>query len=211
MYYLKKLLILIGMTDEKSINGQVVVVMGPTGSGKGTLIKHILEEIPTIEHTISVTTRKPRDNEVDGREYYFWSDSKFKDKVKAGDFLEWAEFAGFKYGTLKSEIIPRLKSNKVVIMEIDLQGVEQLLKLIPRNNITLVYIDAGDWETMRARALARAPISKSDLEKRHTRFLIESQAKSKADYIIDNSGSLEVALMQLRSVFKSVFNKTEKR
>ncbi len=198
------------MTDEKEINGQAVVIMGPTGSGKGTLIKRILKEITAIEHTVSVTTRKPRGNEIDGREYYFWSDSQFKETIKAGDFLEWAEFANFKYGTLKSEIVPRLQSGKVVIVEIELQGVEQLLKLLPRDNVTIIYVDAGDWEVMRARAIARARITEADLEKRYKRFLIESKAKNKANHIIDNSGSLDTALTQLRAVFHSIFNKLEK-
>ena len=118
-------------TDE--VTGHAVVVMAPMGSGKGTLIRDALEVYPQLAITVSCTSRKKRPREIDGKHYHFITKDEFQAKIEAGDFLEWAEFASNYYGTLKSEIVPRLQNGQVVLLEIEVQGVEQLLKLIPRN------------------------------------------------------------------------------
>jgi guanylate kinase len=169
------------------LTGHVVIVMAPMGSGKGTVIRAAESVFPDTYNTVSCTTREPRPGEVDGREYHFITSADFDQKIAAGEFLEWAHFGLNRYGTLKSEIVPYLESGRVVIAEIELQGVEQLHKLLPKENITTVYIDAGGWEMLRARALARAPISDAELSKRYERYLIEIESKPMADIIIDNS------------------------
>jgi guanylate kinase len=174
---------------EQTYSGHVVIVMAPMGSGKGTLIKAAEAKFPDMRNTISCTTRAPRPGEVDGREYHFITSAKFDAKVAEGAFLEWAHFGLNRYGTLKSEILPHLEAGRVVIAEIELQGVEQLHALLPAENITTVYIDAGGWEVLRARALARAPIAEEELTKRYERYLIEIESKPIADIIIDNSGT----------------------
>lgn len=171
----------------ESISGHVIIVMAPMGSGKGTLVARALKEFPMLTTTVSCTTREPRPGEVDGREYYFLSSAEFSKKVEAGEFLEWATFGLNRYGTLKSEIIPKLEAGAVVIAEIEVQGVEQLHQLISPEHMTTIYIEAGGWEVLRARALARAPMSEAELTKRYERFLVEREAKTIADIIIDNS------------------------
>ena len=171
----------------ESVTGHVVIVMAPMGSGKGTLVTRALETFPSLTTTVSCTTREPRAGEVNGREYHFISAAEFSEKVAAGDFLEWATFGLNRYGTLKSEIIPKLEAGMVVIAEIEVQGVEQLHALIPSDHMTTVYIEAGGWEVLRARALARAPMSDAELAKRYERFLVERESKNIADVIIDNS------------------------
>ena len=163
--------------------------MGPTGSGKGTLTRYAKEAYPELYLTVSCTTRAPRPGEQDGREYHFLTEEAFTTGVQNGDFLEWATFGKNKYGTLKSEILPRLNECQVVLTEIEIQGVEQLLTLIPREHITIVYIEAGGWDVLKSRALARAPMTEDELESRYERFLVEEQAKGIADVIIDNSVS----------------------
>lgn len=197
------------LTSE-NIKGHVVVVMAPMGSGKGTLVKHALEKYPNLRQTISCTSREKRPGETDGQHYHFLSPDEFSEKIKAGDFLEWAEFAGNKYGTLKSEILPCLKHNDVVIVEIELQGVEQLLRLLPREHMTIVYIEAGGWETLKARALARAPMTEKELEARYQRYLEEAKAKPLADVIIDNSGELEKAIQEFDQVIEAAYRKCNK-
>lgn len=197
-------------TDLSDIRGHVVVVMAPTGSGKGTIVRRALEEHVDIYETISCTSRSMRPGEKEGVHYYFVSDEEFNKKIKAGDFLEWAEFAGHKYGTLKSEILPKLKDCQLVIVEIELQGVEQLLKLIPRDHMTVVYIESGGWEVLKARAEARAPMSKEELSARHERYLIETQAKPLADVIINNSEDIEIAYAEFNQVIQSAYNKCKK-
>lgn len=189
------------------IRGHVVVVMAPMGSGKGTIVKHALAKYPELKQTVSCTSRSPRPGEVDGQQYHFVTGEVFDQKIAAGDFLEWAVFAGNKYGTLKSEILPRLAHCDVVIVEIELQGVEQLLELLPREHMTVVYIEAGGWEVLKGRAQARAPMSDSELQARHERFLIESAAKPIADVIIDNSGEVELAYAEFDQVIEAAYSK----
>lgn len=191
----------------KEITGHVVIVMAPMGSGKGTLIEHIQALYPEIHTTVSCTTRAMRPGEMQGKEYHFITSEVFDKKIENGEFLEWAHFGLNRYGTLKSEIIPRLDRGEVVIAEIELQGVEQLHKLLPKENITTVFIDAGGWETLKARALARAPISDEELAKRYERYLVEVQSKNIADVVIDNSNDIE----QAKKAFAEVFNTINKK
>lgn len=163
--------------------------MAPMGSGKGTIIKSALRAFPHIKTSVSCTTRSQRPGEVNGREYHFITSADFDEKIAGGEFLEWAHFGLHRYGTLKHEIIPHLKNGEVVIAEIELQGVEQLHTLLPKENITTVYIEAGGWEKLRARALARAEISEAELAKRYERYLIEKESKSIADVVIDNTAN----------------------
>jgi guanylate kinase len=167
--------------------GHVIVVMAPTGSGKGTLINYVKEVFPEVHITVSCTTREKRPGEQEGREYYFISNEEFDTKIRNEEFLEWAHFGLNRYGTLVSEILPYLAAGEVVIAEIELQGVEQLHRLLTPEQVTTVYIDAGSWEVLRKRALARAPMTEEELEKRYERYLVEVEAKKIADIIIDNS------------------------
>lgn len=177
------------MLEALKINGHVLVVMAPMGSGKGTLIKRALEKFPDLQTTISCTTRQKRPGEKEGRDYYFLSENEFEEKVKQDEFLEWAFFGKNRYGTLKNEIIPCLEKNKIVIVEIEVQGVEQLAKILPQDKFTVAYIEAGGWDNLKKRALARAPMTESELNARYDRYLIEITSKKLADKIIDNSSS----------------------
>ncbi len=189
------------------IRGHVVVVMAPMGSGKGTIINSALVEYPKLCETVSCTSRYPRAGEVDGGHYHFITLKQFDKKIEAGDFLEWAEFAGNKYGTLKSEILPKLSEKNVVIVEIELQGVEQLLKLLPREHMTIVYIEAGGWEVLRARAEARAPMNDLEMKARYQRFLIEQKSKPLADVIINNRTDVKIAQTNFSEVIKEAYKK----
>jgi guanylate kinase len=193
----------------EEIRGQIVVVMGPMGSGKGTIVKHALAQHPTLKQTVSCTSRPQRPGEREGHQYYFVTSEEFDRKVAAGEFLEWAVFAGNKYGTLISEIVPRLKQAEVVIVEIELQGVEQLLTLLPREHLTIVYVEAGGWEVLKGRALARAPMSETELQARYERYLIEEQAKPLADHVIDNSKEIASAHAAFDKVIKTVYSKCQ--
>lgn len=190
----------------QAVTGHVVVVMAPMGSGKGTIIKSTLQHYPGVHMTVSCTTRTPRPGEVDGREYHFISNQEFNKKILAGEFLEWANFGLSRYGTLKTEILPYLEIGKVVIAEIEVQGVEQFFTSLPKANLTIVYVEAGNWEVLKARALARAKISDEELAKRYERYLIEIKAKSIADVIIDNTKpDSKEAVTQFSEVLKNIY------
>jgi guanylate kinase len=189
----------------QNIKGHLVLIMAPTGSGKGMLIAHAQKLFPQIVTTVSCTTREKRPAEQEGVDYYYISREAFTTKIENGAFIEWAEFSGNLYGTLKSELIERLEKGQIVICEIELQGVLQLMNIIPKENRTLVYIDAGDWETLKARAQARAPISEEHLALRYERYLHEKAAQAYADKVIINQdGKIDDAKTQMVAIIESI-------
>jgi len=196
--------------ETNDIKGHLILLMAPTGSGKGSLEKHIFAEFPELVFSVSCTTREPRPGEKDGVNYHFLTKEEFQKKIDEDEFLEWAEFGGHLYGTLKSEILDRLKDGQVILNEIELQGVEALQKLIPREHLSIVYIEAGGWDVLKRRAQARAPISDEELELRHQRFVIESQWKPYADYVVENyENKLEEAKQQFADIVRSILTKVK--
>ncbi len=187
------------------IKGHLILVMGPTGSGKGTILSHVLAMCPEVYFSVSCTTRVPRPGEVHGRDYYFIDREEFMRRVDAEEFLEWAEFGGNLYGTLKSEVTERLIDGQIIINEIEIQGIEIIKKIISDDHLTTLYIEAGDWETLKARALARAPMSEEELTRRYARYLEEIKTKPYADVVIENTeGKLEDAKAAAVDVVKKI-------
>lgn len=184
--------------------------MAPTGSGKSELVKYVKATFPDVYFSVSCTTRPMRDGEIDGVNYYFLTREEFQSKIERGDFLEWAEFGGNLYGTLKSEIVDRLQNGQVVLDEIELQGVEHLKPLIPEDHRTIVYIDAGGWEVSKRRVLRRGSMSEEELELRHARYLEEEKAKPEADVIIANpDGKLDEAKATFGAVITDIITNTK--
>lgn len=174
--------------------GAYILVVGPTGSGKNTLIQAAREAIPDLAFAVSATTRPMRAGEVDGISYHFLSTEEFMRRVDAGMFLEWAEYGGNLYGTLRSEIEPRIGAGQLILSDIELQGVRQVLKNLPQEERMTIFIDAGPWEELVARILARGPMSEEDIAKRRAHYDQEAAFKDEADYIVSNrAGELERA------------------
>lgn len=187
--------------NEDEIRGHLILIMAPSGSGKGLLIKHLRDTLPDAYFAISCTTRSPRPNEKDGEVYHFITREEFDARIKENAFLEWAEFSGHRYGTLKSEIIEPLRAGKVVVREVELQGILAIRELIPEEHRTIVYIEAGSWEILKGRVLARAPMSDEHLELRHKRYLEESKWREFADVTIENNeGRLDEAKAELQQL-----------
>lgn len=194
--------------EQNSYTGHVLLMMAPTGSGKGTLKQHVLQTFPDMKFSVSCTTRAMREGEQDGREYHFISREAFQEKIDRGEFLEWAVFSGNLYGTLKTELLTPLKNKQVVLNEIELQGIEQIKGIIPKENRTVVYVDAGSWEDSVRRALLRAPLSEEELRMRKERYDYEVRALPHADVVIDNrDGKLESAKQALSEVVAHIFEK----
>lgn len=185
------------------------MVMGPTGSGKGTLIDHACSLYPEIVVPVSATTRSPRPGDVHGKHYHFLSEEEFKADIEKGLFLEWAIYGGNYYGTPKSEIMPRLDAGKLILLEIEVQGVRQLRDLLPKEQRVIVYIDGGSWDEIVERVRARAPITDAELEKRKARYDDEITFKSEADVMIENhDGGLEAAKKQFIDLVESVLHES---
>lgn len=196
------------MADKLVINGHLILMMAPMASGKGQLVAHVREQYPEIKFLVSCTTRAPRPGEVEGADYYFVTREEFETRVANGEFLEWAEFSGNLYGTLKSEITGPLEAGQVVLNEIEIQGIQILEKLIPKEHRTLIYIEAGGWEVSLRRMKARAPMDEDHVMLRYQRYLEEIKAKDHADVIVENfDGELDRAKQQLDEVIKKILHK----
>jgi guanylate kinase len=167
--------------------GKLVLVVGAAGSGKGVLIQRAKELHPEIVFAVSSTTRAMRPTEHEGQPYRFLSKEEFETHIEAGEFLEWATIDGGKlYGTPKAEVIPALTAGKLVLKEMDIQGIEQVRKILPKENLVTIYIDAGSWESLARRVQGRAPISDEELESRRKRYEYERVFKDEADYVVEN-------------------------
>jgi guanylate kinase len=129
----------------------ILVITGPSGVGKGTLIKGLLERVPGLELAVSATTRKPRGDEVNGVDYHFLSDEDFDRRVAAGEFVEHAEYAGNRYGTLNSEL---KRPARGIVLEIDVQGARQVREALPEAK--LIFIEPPSFEDLERRLVARA-------------------------------------------------------
>jgi guanylate kinase len=115
-------------------------------------------------------------------------------------FLEWAEYSGNFYGTPREEIVKPLREGKVVVREVELQGVLAIREQIPPENRTIIFIDGGSWDVLRERIIARAPISVGELEQRRQRYLEEVSSKAFADIVLDNSEDDKVAVAKAKLV-----------
>jgi guanylate kinase len=118
-------------TKECPYSGKLIVLTGPSGVGKGTLMRSLLARHPDLYYSVSATTRLPRPGEIDGKHYYFMDRSKFEQSVARGEFLEWAEFAGNYYGTPSEPVINQISSGKSVVLEIELEGARQVRASFP--------------------------------------------------------------------------------
>jgi guanylate kinase len=144
------------------------VITGPSGVGKGTLIQGLLERCPELELAVSATTRAPRAGEVNGREYHFLSDAEFEERVRRGEFVEHATYAGNRYGTLRSEL---QRPARAIVLEIDLQGARQVREALP--DATQIFIAPPSVGDLRKRLEGRA----SDLPEQIARRLEVAQTE----------------------------------
>ena len=133
--------------------GQVFVITGPSGVGKGTLIRTLLGRVPELELAVSATTRRPRPGEAHGVDYHFLSDDEFERRVREGEFVEHAHYSGRRYGTLRSELEQRLAGGHPVVLEIEVQGARQVREEMPE--AIQIFIAPPSEEALRARLVGR--------------------------------------------------------
>jgi guanylate kinase len=132
---------------------RVFVITGPSGVGKGTLIRLLRERIPELALSVSATTRAPRAGEEDGVDYHFLSDEEFTRAVDEGAFVEWAQYSGRRYGTLRSELERHLAQGRPVVLEIEVQGARQVREALPE--AVQIFIEPPDREALRQRLIGR--------------------------------------------------------
>src|SRR5436305_10605139 len=152
-----------------------VVITGPSGVGKGTLIKSLRERLPQLELSVSATTRPPRAGEQDGVDYWFMSPQEFEQRVQAGDFVEHAGYAGARYGTLRSELQKRIAAGAPVLLEIEVQGARQMRASMPE--ALQIFIAPPSLETLRERLIERGTDAPEQIEARLDTAIAELRAQ----------------------------------
>jgi guanylate kinase len=179
---------------------RVFVITGPSGVGKGTLIRNLLARVPELELSVSATTRHPRPGEEDGVHYHFLTDEAFAQRVAAGDFVEHADYSGRRYGTLRSELERRTAGGVPVVLEIEVQGARQVRQTLP--DAVQVFIAPPSPEALRERLVGRGTDSPEDVERRLKVAEEELKARSEFQYQVVND-RLEDAVAQLEGIVRS--------
>ena len=209
LQYSGKLVLCTHMNTEH-ITGHLILLMGPSGSGKRTLIAGLGDLAEKLYFAKTYTSRTRREGAEENPQYEFVSRETFKKMIEAGEFIEWANFSGNYYGTPVSEFTASLMSGHVVFKEMELQGIEQIKELIPKEKRTIIYIDAGSWEELKNRITTRAPISEAELQLRYERYLEETRAIGVADVVIDNTdGNAKKAQQEFRSLVAEIVAQVE--
>ena len=179
---------------------RVVVITGPSGVGKGTLIRSLLEAMPELQLSVSATTRLPRTGETQGADYHFMSREQFERHVQAGDFVEHANYAGARYGTLRSDLQTRTASGRPVLLEIEVQGARQVRETMPE--ALQVFIAPPSVDALRARLIGRGADTPGQIEARLRTAEGELAAQHEFAHVVVND-RLEDAVDELVEIVRA--------
>jgi guanylate kinase len=185
------------MSNPSSASRHLIVFTGPSGVGKGTILKALLARHPGLQVSISATTRSPRANEVEGTHYYFLSRSQFEAMVAEGNFLEWAEFAGNLYGTPRQPLLDRMAQGERVILEIELEGARQVRETAP--DAFQIFIAPPSLEELESRIRKRGQDTDEAIARRMERAKVEIASADEFDVQIVND-DFELAVQRLEDV-----------
>jgi guanylate kinase len=178
---------------------KVFVITGPSGVGKGTLIRSLVQQIPALEIAVSATTRPPRPGEVDGVDYHFLGETEFDRRLAAGEFVEHARYSGHLYGTLRSELEGRVAAGVPVVLEIEIQGARQVREAMPE--AVQVFIAPPSLDALRARLVGRGTNSPRDMEARMRTAREEMLAQDEFPHVVVND-RLERAVGELVAIVR---------
>ena len=181
-------------------HGNLFVVSGPSGTGKGTLIARLLEEVPDAWLSVSATTRRPRPGEEEGVSYYFLTKEEFLSLAEEGGFLEWAEYSGNCYGTPRASVEREMAAGRQVILEIEVQGALQVREKMPEAN--LVFIEPPSLEELERRLRGRGTETEEKIQKRLHNARQEVKYLPRYDYCIVND-DLDEAWRELRGIVRA--------
>ena len=192
------------MTETKNRKGQIFVLSGPSGAGKGTVRKRLFQEIPMLKYSISCTTRQPRPGEVDGVDYRFIDETRFRAFIREEAFLEWADVHGHLYGTLCSDVERECSAGYDIVLEIDVQGAMQV-----RNKCTrciLIFLSPPSLEALEQRLRLRGTENEENVRIRLRNANDEMNLASGYDYLVIND-SVEDAVHRIREIILSERNR----
>jgi guanylate kinase len=180
---------------------RVFVITGPSGVGKGTLIRSLRERVPELELSVSATTRAPRPGEEDGVAYHFLTDADFQRRVEAGEFVEHATYSGRRYGTLRAELDRRTRDGHPVVLEIEVQGARQVRRTMPE--AVQVFIAPPSRDALRARLVGRGTDDAEQVEARLRTADAELEAQDEFAHVVVND-RLEDAVDELTAIVRGV-------
>jgi guanylate kinase len=178
---------------------KVFVITGPSGVGKGTLIRGLRDRIPELELSVSATTRSPRPGEREGVDYHFLSDAEFDRLLGDGAFVEHATYSGNRYGTLRSELDQRLKRGVPVVLEIEVQGARQVKERMP--DAETVFIAPPSEEALRARLIGRGTDAAAEVQQRMRTAVRELSSRAEFGQVVVND-RLEEATDRLEQIVR---------
>jgi guanylate kinase len=184
--------------------GRIIAISAPSGSGKTTIVRKVLKDIPELVFSVSATTRKRRKEEKEGADYYFISENEFKKKIDNNEFIEWEKFYDYYYGTYKNIIDNAVSDGKTIILEVDVKGALSLKKIYP--DAVLIYIVPPSFDELVNRLVKRKTEDEADLQKRIDRAKMELELKDEFDYFVDNT-ELEKAVIETESLIKKIISK----
>ena len=188
--------------NRSSQKGLFIVISGPSGTGKTSVIKALCKGETTLEFSISATTRPPRSDEVDGVDYYFLDQTEFEDLIDRGGFLEWVKYGGHYYGTLKSTMESIIESGKDLVLEIDVHGAKKIKDLGIR--YTSIFLLPPSLESLEKRLRNRKTESDSELQQRLLTAKSEFDCVKEYHYCIVNPDhDVEKAVTQIRNIISA--------
>ena len=182
---------------------QVFVITGPSGVGKGTLIRALRDRMPELELAVSATTRRPRPGETQGEDYWFLTDDEFARRAAEGDFVEHAEYSGRRYGTLRSELERRIGEGHPVLLEIEVQGARQIRQTMPE--AMQIFIAPPSADVLRSRLIGRGTDPPEDIEARLRTARRELAAQDEFREVVVND-RLEEGVEKLEAIVRGALH-----
>lgn len=188
--------------------GKAFIISGPSGVGKSTVLKSLIEKRKNLYFSVSATTRDARPGEVDGVHYHFLDVDTFRDWIAKDEFLEYAEFVGNFYGTPKKYVYAAMEEGKDVILDIEVQGAIQVFSKMPE--VVRIFIAPPSWEELERRLTDRGTDSEDKIQKRLLRAKVEFQTAHTYDYFVIND-SVENAVRELDAIMTAEHCKPKER
>jgi len=180
--------------------GKLIVVSAPSGSGKTTIARAIMQKYPGMLFSVSATTRPPRAGEADGRDYFFLTTDEFKRRVRQGDLVEWEEIYGDYYGTLKSEVDRALSKGTIMLFDVDVKGALSIKRTYPDDSL-LIFIKPPSFEALQKRLLNRKTEDEATIRRRLDRVPMELEKGGLFDWQVVND-DLQAAISKVDEIIR---------
>ena len=183
-------------------NSKLFVISGPSGVGKDTILNHMKKIYPSNHYVVTVTTRKKRITEIDGKDYFFVTNKKFQDMIDSNEFLEWATVYNNNYGVPKNQVFLALSQNKNVIIKADIQGAKTIKNTI--DGTTTIFINPPDISKLADHLSSRMSESKESFRLRMETSLLEIESQNEFDHVVNNpEGKIDQTLEKINAIISN--------